>query len=39
MNAVFWILRADATWRDLPSDFGDWKNTHHRFSRWKDRGV
>lgn len=26
-------------WRDLPPDYGDWNNTHHRFGRWRDRGV
>lgn len=39
VNAVFWILRTGAPWRDLPSDYGDWKNTHRRFSRWRDAGV
>ena len=39
INAVFWILRTGAPWRDLPADYGDWKNTHRRFSRWRDRGV
>ncbi|MBQ3060037.1 MAG: IS5 family transposase [Desulfovibrio sp.] len=39
INAVFWILRTGAPWRDLPPDFGDWKNTHRRFCRWRDRGV
>ena len=39
VNAVFWILRTGAPWRDLPSDYGDWKNTHRRFCRWRDRGV
>ena len=28
LNAVFWILRTGAPWRDLPPDYGDWKNTH-----------
>ena len=28
-----------APWRDLPPDYGGWKNTHRRFSRWRDRGV
>ena len=23
INAVFWILRTEAPWRDLPSDYGD----------------
>jgi len=39
LNAVFWILRTGAPWRDLPPGYGDWKNTHRRFSRWCDRGV
>ena len=21
------------------ADYGDWKNTHRRFCRWRDRGV
>ena len=25
--------------RDLPERFGDWKNTHRRFSRWAQSGV
>ena len=39
LNAVFWMLRTGAPWRDLPPDYGDWNNTHHRFCRWRDRGV
>ncbi len=39
INAVFWILRMGAPWRDLPPDYGDWKNTHRRFCRWRDKGI
>ncbi len=39
INGVFWILRTGAPWRDLPPDYGDWKNTHRRFCRWRDKGV
>lgn len=39
INAVFWILRTGAPWRDLPQAYGDWKNTHRRFCRWRDKGV
>ena len=39
INAVFWILRTGAPWRDLPSEYGDWKNTHRRFCRWRDKGI
>ena len=39
LNAVLWIARTGAPWRDLPTRYGDWKNTHRRFSRWAQRGV
>jgi len=39
LNAVFWILRTGAPWRDLPPDYGDWSNTHRRFIRWRNKGV
>ena len=39
INAVIWILRTGATWRDLPPYYGDWKNTHRSFCRWRDKGV
>ncbi|MGB7757604.1 MAG: IS5 family transposase [Salinisphaera sp.] len=39
VNAVLWVLRTGAPWRDLPPSYGDWKNTHRRFCRWRDRGI
>lgn len=39
INAVFWVLRTGAPWRHLPPIFGDWKNIHRRFCRWRDRGI
>jgi transposase len=36
---VIWKFRSGAPWRDLPERFGDWKNTHKRFSRWAARGI
>ena len=39
INAVFWVLRTGAPWRDLPPDYGGWSNTHRRFIRWRDKGV
>jgi transposase len=39
INAVIWILRTGAPWRDLPPDYGNWKNTHRRFCRWRDKGI
>ena len=39
INAVVWILRTGAPWRDLPPEYGDWKNTNRRFCRWRDKGI
>lgn len=39
INGVFWILRTGAPWRDLPEDYGHWKNIHRRFCRWRDKRV
>ena len=34
VEAGLYRYRAGIPWRDLPERFGDWKNTHRRFSRW-----
>lgn len=39
VEAVIWKFRTGAPWRDLPERFGNWKNTHKRFSRWAESGV
>lgn len=39
VNGVMWILRSGSPWRDLPERYGDWKNTHRRFTRWAVSGV
>lgn len=32
-------IGAGIPWRDLPDRFGDWKNTHRRWSHWAKTGV
>lgn len=39
INGVFWVLRTGSPWRDLPDAYGDWKNTHRRFCRWRDKRI
>jgi len=39
VDAVIWVFRTGAPWRDLPPEYGGWGNTHRRFIRWRDRGV
>lgn len=39
VNAVFWIAKTGAPWRDLPERFGHWHNVFQRFNRWCKKGV
>jgi transposase len=40
VNAILWVLRTGAPWRDLPADAGVcWKTAASRFYRWTDSGV
>jgi len=39
INAVFWIAKTGAPWRDLPSRFGLWNSVFQRFNRWAKKGV
>ncbi len=34
VNAILWILRTGAPWRDLPSHYGPWESAYTRFRRW-----
>jgi len=39
VDAVLWIARTGAPWRDLPERFGSWNTTFQRFNRWAKSGV
>jgi transposase len=39
VEAVLWIVRTGAPWRDLPEVFGPWNSVFRRFSRWSRKGV
>jgi transposase len=39
VNAVVWIAKTGAPWRDLPERFGNWNSVFQRFNRWCKSGV
>lgn len=38
LEAVLWINRAGAPWRDLPEELGHWHRVYVRFNRWSKKG-
>jgi transposase len=39
LEAVLWVVRVGAPWRDLPKAFGNWNSIFQRFRRWAKNGV
>ena len=39
LNAVLWVAKTGAPWRDLPERFGPRDSARRRFDRWSRRGV
>lgn len=38
LDAVLWIARTGAAWRDLPERLGNWNRQWRRFDRWAKAG-
>jgi transposase len=39
LEAVLYLARTGAPWRDLPAEFGTWISVYMRFRRWERSGV
>ena len=39
VNAMLWVDRTGALWRDLPSEYGPWRRVATCFYRWVKAGV
>ena len=39
MNAILWILRTGAPWKDLPQRYPPYQTCHRRFQQWVRQGV
>ena len=38
-NALMWILKSGARWRDLPALYGNWHSIYHKFRLWCSLGL
>jgi len=39
LDAIFWIARTGAPWRDLPDELGNWNSVHRQYRRWTASGL
>ncbi len=39
LDAIFWIVRTGAPWRDIPEEYGPWKTVYNHFDRWNSDGT
>jgi transposase len=39
INAVLWIAKTGAPWRDLPRRLGNWNSNWRRLDRWARKGI
>ncbi len=39
VNALLWMARSGARWRDLPEQFGGYETVKRRYYRWIEMGV
>lgn len=39
LGGVLWVMRAGATWRELPAAFGASKTAYDRYARWRRDGT
>ena len=39
LNGILWILRSGASWRDMPSRYGDWNAMYKCFSKRQVQSI
>jgi transposase len=38
-DAILWVMRNGAPWREVPTEFGAGKTAYDRYTRWRRDGT
>ena len=39
IEAIFWMARTGAQWRELPEEYGNWNTVFKRFNEWSQKKI
>ena len=39
LNAILWIAKSGAAWRDLLERYGAWQTVYGKFKKWSANGI
>ena len=39
LAGMLWVMRAGATWREIPERFGPWHTIYARYQEWRHAGI
>ncbi len=39
LSGMLWVVRTDASWREMPEEFGKWETAYKRYQLWRDTGL
>lgn len=39
IDVVLWVAWTDLSWKDIPGEYGRWRNIYMRFIRWSQAGM
>ncbi len=39
LSGMLWVVRTDASWREMPEEFGKWETAYRRYRLWLDQGL
>ncbi len=39
LGGILSVVRTDASWREMPEEFGKWETAYRRYRLWRDSGL